>query len=161
MTPTTLAILLLAGGVALLLVEMLLPTHGLLGIVGAAALVAAVFVSFREDRRLGLGLAVALVALAPFGAMLWVKVWPRTAVGKRMILAPVKSEPAAPPVRIGQSGVTVTELRPMGVCEFGDERFEARAERGTIGSGERVEVIALVDGRPTVRPLTSSAGVVT
>ena len=153
MTPTTLTLLLLAGGVALLVVEMLLPTHGLLGVVGAAALVAAVVVSFRADRRVGLGLAVALVALSPFAAMLWVKVWPKTAVGKRMILAPVKEAPAAPVVRVGQAGVTASELRPMGVCDFGAERVEARAERGTIPPGRRVEVIALVDGRPTVRPL--------
>jgi len=152
-SPTWLTILLLAAGFGLLVVEMLLPTHGVLGVLGAAALVAAVVVSFRADRRVGLGLAVALVALAPFGAMLWVKVWPKTAVGKRMILAPVKDTPAAPVVRIAQVGVTASELRPMGVCDFGAERVEARAERGTIPPGRRVEVIAVVDGRPTVRPV--------
>src|SRR5687767_5441793 len=93
-TPVTLTLLLLAGGVGLLVVEMLLPTHGVLGVAGAAALVAAVVVSFRADRRVGLGLAVALVALMPVGAMLWVKVWPKTAAGRRMILAP--AEPGAP-----------------------------------------------------------------
>jgi membrane-bound ClpP family serine protease len=85
--------------------------------------------------------------------VLWVKVWPKTAAGRRMILGPVEPNAAAPVVRVGQAGVTASELRPMGVCDFGAERVEARAERGTIPKGRRVEVIALVDGRPTVRPV--------
>ena len=151
MTPGTLAILLLLAGLVLLVAEMLLPSQGILGLLGAAALAACVVVSFRIDSRLGFGVLVAMFVATPFAWMLWVKVWPKTAVGRKMILAPVAGELPDAAVAVGQSGVTVSELRPMGVCAFGDRRVEARAERGTIPAGSAVQVVEVVDRRPTVR----------
>jgi len=49
--------------------------------------------------------------------------------------------------------VTVSELRPAGVCEFDHERHEARAELGTIAAGRAVRVVRIDDGRVVVRPL--------
>ena len=151
MTLTTLVILLLLAGVILMLAEMLLPTQGLLGVVGAVAMLAAVVVSFRIDSRVGFALLAGLVVIAPFAGMLWVKLYPKTPVGRRMILGPVAPEVVAAPVSVGQTGTTVSELRPMGTCEFGAERIEARAERGTIPAGTQVQVVDVVDRRPTVR----------
>lgn len=152
MTLTTLVILLLLAGVVLMLAEALLPTQGLLGVVGAVAMLAAVVVSFRIDSRVGFALLAGLVVIAPFAGMLWVKLYPKTPVGRRMILGPVaRDAPAAPAVSVGQTGTAVSELRPMGTCEFGADRVEARAERGTIAAGARVRVVDVVDRRPTVR----------
>ena len=151
MTPATLAILLLIVGLLLLVAEVLLPSQGILGLLGAAALVALVVVSFRMDSRLGFGVLVAIVVATPFAWMLWVKVWPHTPVGRRMILSPVSGELPGATVSVGQTGVTVSELRPMGLCAFGSQRVEARAERGTIPAGAQVQVVEVVDRRPTVR----------
>jgi membrane-bound ClpP family serine protease len=153
MTPTTLILLLLLGGVVLLVAEMLLPTQGVLGVFGVVALGAAVVVGFRIDSRAGFGMLVAIVVAAPFAGMLWVKLWPKTSVGRRMILGPVTSGLTDAGVTVGQTGTSVSELRPMGVCAFGNERVEARAERGTIPAGKPVEVVEIVDRRPTVRAL--------
>ena len=151
MTPTTLILILLACGIVLLVAEMLLPAQGFLGLLGAVALGAAVVTGFRLDSRAGLALLVAVVVATPFAWMLWVKVWPHTPVGRRMILAPVASDLAGAAVAVGQTGVTVSDLRPMGVCAFGTERMEARAERGTIPAGMPVRVVEVTDRRPTVR----------
>jgi membrane-bound serine protease (ClpP class) len=152
MTLTTLVILLLLAGIVLMVAEALLPTQGLLGVVGAVAMLAAVVACFRLDSRVGFALLAGLVLAAPFAGMLWVRLYPKTPVGRRMILGPVASEaPAAPAVSVGQTGTTVSELRPMGTCEFGADRVEARAERGTIPAGARVRVVDVVDRRPTVR----------
>jgi membrane-bound ClpP family serine protease len=157
MSPLTLVILFFAAGVILLIAEVFLPTHGMLGLMGAAGLVAGVVVCFRINQYLGLASAVGLVCLMPFAAALWVKVWPHTYAGKRLILAPPAAgnahapAPAAETMRVGQVGVVVSELRPGGLCEFGGARVEARCERGTIPAGQRVEVVALVDSRPLVR----------
>ena len=56
-----------------------------------------------------------------------------------------------PTVRVGQPGVTVSELRPMGVCEFESGRIEAISEHGMIEPGRMVKVVALSGTRPTVR----------
>ena len=151
MTPTTLILLLVLGGVVLLAAEMLLPAQGILGVLGALALGAAVVTAFRVDSRVGFGMLVALVLATPLAWMLWVKVWPRTPVGRRMILSPVRSDLADAGVAVGQTGITVSDLRPMGVCAFGTERLEARAERGTIPAGMPVRVVEVTDRRPTVR----------
>lgn len=154
MTPATLAILLLLAGLVLLVAEMLLPSGGVLGVLAAVCLAASVVACFRIDSRVGFGLLVAIVVAVPVGGMLWMKVFPRTFAGRRMILGPVKSELRAPDVRVGQTGVAVSELRPTGVCEFGAERLEARAERGTIPAGARVRVVEIADHRPIVRATT-------
>jgi len=145
--------------VILLLAEVVIPSHGVLGVTGALALVAGVGACFWINQYIGLTAAVALVIATPFAAALWVKVWPHTFAGKRLILGPTsevaRGHAPAPAVRVGQVGVVATELRPGGTCEFGGgsgaTRVEARSEHGTIPAGRRVEVIAVVDGRPVVR----------
>ena len=154
MTPLGLAILLFVVAAGLLVAEMLLPSHGVLGVLAAAAMVAGVVACYRVSHALALYVALGVAVAAPFAGALWMKLWPKTPLGKRLILgpaAPPAPAPGATPLRVGQAGVVVSELRPGGLCEFNGERVECRAERGVLPAGQRVEVIAVVDGRPTVR----------
>jgi membrane-bound serine protease (ClpP class) len=154
MSPLTLAILCFAGGLILLLAEILLPSHGVLGLLGVVALVTGVGACFAVSQAAGLASAIGVVVLMPIAVALWVKVWPHTYAGKRLILGPTAGRTAqvrSSQVEIGQIGTVVSELRPGGVCEFGAERVESRCERGTIPAGQRVEVVAVIDGRPLVR----------
>ena len=153
MTPIGLAILLFVIAAALLVAEMLLPSHGVLGGLAVLAMVAGVVVCYRISHALALYVALGLTAAAPVVGGLWMKLWPKTPLGRRVILGPAR--PGGAPVAqlaVGATGVVVSELRPMGVCEFDGERVEARAEHGVLPAGRRVAVIAVVDGRPTVRP---------
>ena len=154
MTPVALAIFLFSIAATLLILEMLLPSHGALGVMAVAAMVAGVVVCYRMSHALGFAVALGLAVAAPFAGALWIKLWPRTPLGRRLILGPAESRrqsqgPA--PVAVGATGVVVAELRPTGLCDFGGERLEARSERGVLPAGQRVRVIALADGRPTVR----------
>ena len=151
MTPVTFALVFALAGVLLLVAEVLLPSGGVLGIAGGVALAACVVACFRIDSRLGFAVSLAMVVAAPFAGTVWVKVWPKTFVGRRMILSPVSGEASAAAVEVGKQGVAVSELRPMGVCDFGAGRLEARADRGTIAAGTRVEVVRVTDRTPTVR----------
>ena len=171
MTPATLAILFFAAAVVLLVAEVFLPAHGLLGVLGAVGLVCGVGACFFINQYLGLAAAVGVVFLTPFAAALWVKVWPHTPAGKRLILGPPDAAAVAglatPRVHVGQVGLVVSELRPGGVCEFlgaarVGERVEARAEHGgVIPAGRRVEVVAVADGRPVVRPVVGEEAAMT
>jgi membrane-bound serine protease (ClpP class) len=155
-----LAILLFAAGLVLLLVEFVLPAHGVIGLVGAGAIVAGVGAVSYINQWVGLGLAAALAAGTPFAIALWMKVWPHTPMGRRLILPPpppstADARPhvqAVGPVRVGLTGVAVSELRPGGTCEIAGERVGARAELGVIPRGTTVRVIAISDGHPVVRP---------
>ena len=146
-----LAGLLLGIGIILMIAEGLLPTHGLLGIVGGCAALAAIFVASRENAWVGLTLLCICAAATPLLWLAFVKFWPRTPVGKRLVLPDLVAPPPVAPVRIGQSGVAVSELRPMGTCEFDGQRIEALSEHGIVPAGSSVKVVALVNNRPTVR----------
>ena len=150
-------LLLFIAAAALLLVEVFLPAHGLIGAVGVILLLAAVGVVFYHNQWAGVGLAYALAAATPFVIVLWMKIWPRTPIGRRLILpGPPKFDErtvtAVPGVAIGQTGVTASELRPGGTCDFAGERIGCTAEYGMISPGTTVRVIAVVDGHPVVRP---------
>lgn len=145
------AISLFALSVILLAAEALLPTHGVLGVGAVLAVVAGLVVCYVIDFRLGTGVFFGLVLVAPLLGALAVKVWPHTPVGRRVILPPVTSERPADRVRVGQTGYTVSELRPMGIVEFDLDRVEAVSEHGIINPGKPVKVVAVQGGRPTVR----------
>jgi membrane-bound ClpP family serine protease len=148
----TLVLLLLAIGAALLLAELLLPAHGSLGALGLIAALAAIVVTMGQNVWTGLGLTVALALAGPLIGSAMLRIWPRTRLGRRMVLPQPHVEPQAPAVCVGQEGVTVGELRPMGVCEFDNgTRVEATSEHGIVESGRTVKVIALVNNRPVVR----------
>ena len=147
-----LAILLFGVGVTLLLGELLLPTHGLLGVLGGGGVAAAIVVCYMIDFWLGTGVFLAATIATPFVGAAAVKLWPKTPVGRRVVLAPPPADAVAVPlVRVGQTGVTVSELRPMGTCEFESGRVEAISELGMIPPGRPVKVVALSGSRPTVR----------
>jgi membrane-bound ClpP family serine protease len=146
-----LVILLMSIGIVLLLAELLLPSHGVLGLGSAGCILTAIFVASRQNVWAGVGLLVACAAMTPFAWVAFVKIWPKTPVGKRVLLPPVTNEAPAAQVTIGQAGVTMSELRPVGVCDFGGVRVEAQSEHGIVPPGTAVRVVALVNNRPTVR----------
>jgi len=154
MTNPQLAILLFGIGVALLAGELLLPTHGLLGVAGAGAILAGVVTCYVIDFWLGTGVFLGTVIATPFAGALAMKLWPKTPIGRRVMLQTVAGEaPRGPTVNVGQTGVTVSELRPTGVCEFDSiGRLEAISEHGLIDPGRAVKVVAVgSNNRPTVR----------
>jgi membrane-bound ClpP family serine protease len=148
--------LLLAIGVILLIGELLLPTAGLVGLIGVVAIIAAIVVAGMQNVWAAALLTVALAIATPLLWGLWMKIWPRTPIGRRVILPPVDSTPPPPPVTVGQAGVAISQLRPMGICEFASPqgasiRVEAHSEHGMIEPGTTIRVVALVNNRPTVR----------
>jgi membrane-bound ClpP family serine protease len=153
MTPLGLAILLFAVAAGLVVAEMLLPAHGTLGVLAALALLGGVAACYQVSHALALYVALGLALAAPLAGALWIKLWPKTPLGRRLILRPMTPADGLPvrAMRVGQAGVVATDLRPTGLVEFNGERLEARSERGILPAGQRVEVIAIVDGRPTVR----------
>ena len=146
------SLMLLALGVFLLAAELLLPTHGLLGVVGVCSAVVGVVVLGMRNAWAAVLITAAMVLATPLVWTLAMKIWPRTPVGRRVMLPPVDTSPPPAPVTVGQTGVAVSALRPMGICEFdGGVRVEASSEHEVVEPGTRVKVVALVNNRPTVR----------
>jgi membrane-bound ClpP family serine protease len=153
MDPLTLAIFLLALAVVLIFAELILPTHGVLGVLGGMAAAGSVIAFFVLGPGVGLAALLVMVIASPIAALGLLQAWPYTPLGKRLTLTAVTAAPARQTaLALGQTGRTVTELRPLGECDFGDHRSEAVSELGIIPAGSTVQIVALEDdGRPVVR----------
>src|SRR3954471_24168567 len=156
MTLGQLSIILASVGIILVIAELLLPTHGVLAFIGIGSIATAIVTSFLINVWLGLGSMAFGTALTPLVGAWLVNVWPRTRVGKQLVLpshdqAPRPLEPL--PVQMGQSGTTISELRPMGMCEFAGQRIEAISDLGIIPPGKQIRVVNITNRRPTVRAI--------
>jgi membrane-bound ClpP family serine protease len=47
--------------------------------------------------------------------------------------------------------VAISELRPIGQCEFDGQRLEAQSDHGIVAAGAKVKVVNVINRRPTVR----------
>lgn len=153
---TVWAFILFGIGLVMLVAEAFLPTHGLLGIAGAAALVGGIACSFAINQYLGLATLIGTAIASPFAFTLAMRIWPRTPVGRRIVLGPVESRLQPPLVRLGAVGKAISELRPMGTAEFEGERLEVRSDMGMIAPGTKVQVVNIDAGQLVVRAVDSN-----
>lgn len=151
MTYTEWAIFLSVAGIILIAAELFLPTHGLLGALGACAVIGALVFCFLINIWLGTAAFVGTTLATPFVFALAIRLMPKTLVGRRLVLPPINNPVPPMPVQIGQVGLTVSELRPMGICEFDGQRVEVLSEYGMIPPGQKVQVVNLHSRKPTVR----------
>ena len=159
---------LLAASLLLVVLEIFIPSAGLLAICAGAAAIAGIVILFRHPESPlvwgSIGIGLVLVG-APTSLALGLKVWPHTPVGKKMLMGEATEEEleakkqaeieARERLRamVGAEGEVVTPLRPVGVIRVGDHRFDALAETGLIETGQRVRVTAVYDNQLKVRAI--------
>jgi membrane-bound serine protease (ClpP class) len=155
-------------GVALFMVviEIFVPTAGLLGL--GALLVAGLGVMclFRAGLNWGLGGLLSVMVSGPIIFFYGLKIYRNTAVGRMMTSADADAiaaeardlELAAARERerlLGMEAVVVTELRPIGVVEIEGRRHDALSETTLVRAGTRVRVTAVEPQQVRVRPVAS------
>ena len=142
----------------LLVVEIFLPSFGLLTGCALASLAAGIWVFFRESTAMGwMGVGISVLVL-PIVWIITYRLFPKTPFGKSVFLTGPKREkgdaiPDTPDLAqmLGSAGNVITPLRPVGMCEFDGERLECVAETGFVENGESVEVIHVEGTQLTVR----------
>lgn len=160
MSPFELAILFAAIGLLLLVADLFLPSHGLLSAGGVVALIVSVVCCFLISARLGAIVGALLIIVSPFVLMLLFRIYPHTFIGRRMTLRAVSTTATSPaplaetPLNPGDRGIALTELRPIGMCDFAGQRLESLSDRGILPNGTPVFIVAIQDRRPIVRPIT-------
>ncbi len=145
------AVILLGVAVVLFLLEVMLPTGGVIGLMAAVSLVAGIVMLFKIDTTVGLIGAVVALAAVPFLFAFVIKVWPYTPIGQRLTLRTPgaldgsKGGPAdtagATQNLIGTQGQALTDLRPVGTCLINGQRHQCLAETGLIPAGTTVRVV--------------------
>ncbi len=156
------AMICIVGAVLLFVIEVFMPSGGLLGAGSFFCLVAAIGLLFAMDNTYGwIGLIVGLI-LVPVAIGVALKVFPHTFVGRRLILSDaqkadttVYSSDDTPGYAdlLGAEGLTLTELRPVGTVNLNGRRVECLAERGVIEPHEKVKVVSVEGMQIKVRKL--------
>ncbi len=132
----------------------------ILGALGALCLITSVILCYVAYGPLVGTMAFAGLGVATLtGFLIWLKIFPHTPIGSRMMLR--KSLPgnnAIPSERlVGALGVAITPLRPAGTARIGEKRVDVVAESGLIEPGESVKVV-LQEGMRVVVRRTEAAG---
>jgi membrane-bound ClpP family serine protease len=158
--PFILAIFLLVLSLVLVAVEMFVPSGGVIGTLAVlAAIGAIVLATYAKGLAVGgLFMLAALVLLsASFGLM--IKLWPRTALGRRVLLDVHSGDEVLPdddprrrlPQLVGHVGRAKSAMLPGGAVEIDGHIYEAVSEGGSIDAGEEVRVTAVRHSRLVVR----------
>ncbi len=146
-------------GLALLAAEVLLPGF-IAGAIGLVLLLVAIVFSFKEyGPEVGMFMLIGITIVTFSGFMLWLYLFPRTFIGKRLMLNAAIDGPHEYPDHsslLGKQGVALTDLRPAGTARIENQRVDVVAESGYIPADEPV-VVRKVEGlRVVVRRITSS-----
>jgi membrane-bound ClpP family serine protease len=154
----TIAILIITG-LALIAVDFYLPGF-VLGSIGVVLMLVALVLTYKSygtnvmlvlfllELTVGIGVGYASI-----------KLFPQTAVGKRMILGETQTGVRAESPKqldewLGREGVAQTVLRPAGVAIIDGKRLDVEAESGMIEGGSPIKVVAVHDNRLVVKKLS-------
>jgi membrane-bound serine protease (ClpP class) len=152
----TLAIVLALVGFLFLLAEVFFVSMGMFGLISAGCLVAADWIAYE---RVSPGFMWAMIAVEVVAVPLLLKgafaVLPRLPFGRGMMLAAAPPETHSAVERaehlLGRAGKAVSDLRPSGTAQFGDERRSVVSDLGVIPAGSDVVVVAVEGYRIVVR----------
>lgn len=147
------ALLLFTGATIFLFAELFIPAHGLLAIICGLLAIGGVALCFAIGTRTGFVAAIATMIAGPLLLALAVRIYPKSPVGKRVLLRGPSGHAIDRVAResldlakfLGQRGTATTILRPAGICDFNGRRIDCMSESQAINRGSTVEVIR-VDG---------------
>jgi len=159
------AIMLLVGGLGLVILEVLLPSGGVISIFAVAAFVGSLVLAFRESHVTGyVFLSIMLVCL-PVSIGWAFRILPKTWIGKQMILTPKAEKPeefGAPGVSLedyssleGKTGVAITPLRPAGIALIDGHRYSVTA-KGSLIEKDREFVVQQIEGNNIIVELKNA-----
>lgn len=147
---------LLALAIGLLVADLFLPTAGIVLVLSLLCAAASVLFGFRHSYDFGIGLLIFELALVPIFALIFVKLWPKTPLGRRMIIEPEKAESFhwEADTLVGRVGITLCDLVPAGDIEIEGRHWDATSRVGLIAKGTQVKVVAEEMGQLYVLPVS-------
>ncbi len=164
------------GGAAfgILLLELLVPSGGLLGLLSGVAIIGSITAFFRYDTTFGFVALLGYAILTPIVIVFGFKLWIQSPLARRLVLggdeghpdaegAPDSAEQTRRAGRaqlrelIGAEGVTITALRPVGIVKINGQRVDAMAESGILEANTPVVVADVYDNQIKVRARPQAA----
>jgi membrane-bound serine protease (ClpP class) len=163
-------LILLAAGVVLLLMEaFVIPGFGVAGVLGLLAVLSSIFLSLigrfptTGDIMVALNIIAFSLLLVVFVGWQLLRRLPEDRRAKRILLHTTTSREAGylstqPRSELmGVEGVAVTDLRPAGVGQFGDENVDVVSEGPWVVAGTPIRIVRTDAYRQVVRPVPPAA----
>lgn len=163
-----LVFLLASLGLGILIIEMFIPTAGVLAVLSGTCFLGAFYCAYQAWYQTGQwvwwwGFVLGFLVLVPsvlFGGLYWM---PRTAFGRELFVAPqalkdlepFQDEEAQLRKLVNQRGKATTLFSPGGMVQVGTQRFHAESEGLLIDPGVEVLVLGVKGNRLVVRPIGS------
>lgn len=166
MNPIYIAIILYISAIVLAMVDLYVPSAGMLLLLSLVAAVGSVVFGFQSGTTSGMTMLTLVAATIPILGMVAIRIWPHTPIGRRIVLG---LPPEAPTVSndkqntlnelVGYVVVSEYPLMPSGQISINHRAYNAFAEAGYIEAGWRVEVVGVRQRdlivRVTDKPLTA------
>lgn len=142
-------------GIVLLAVEILvIPGFGFVGILGIGSTIAGGVLAWT---RLGPLWGVAAIAASAVAATVLIWAFPRTRLGKKVMLAESVAGYRAPDEELeslmGREGTAITTLRPSGTAEIDDRRVDVVTDGLFVEAGAAIRVIRVEGVRVVVEAI--------
>jgi membrane-bound ClpP family serine protease len=150
------ATLLLVVGLGLIVLELFIPSGGVLGILASLAIIASLVVAFTGGWISGVIMMVTMMIVLPLaiaGAIRW---WPHTPMGRMVVLETPEMEDERYPdaddrrsldALIGRRGTAKSKMLPSGAIVIDGRVYDALAEGMAIEPGQPVRVTAIRTNR--------------
>ncbi|GAB4519764.1 MAG: hypothetical protein Tsb0013_23510 [Phycisphaerales bacterium] len=152
-------------GFVLALIEIFIPSMGLIAAVAGLCALAGVVALFQEGAAWGFT-GLGAVIIGAIGAFIFaIKILPHTPMGRGLILGDFDEEQPDDHLREsaerraleqaleGATGVARTDLRPVGSADIEGARVEVIARTGAIEAGTPVRVVEVRGNEVYVRPV--------
>ena len=158
--PLAWAALLMLIGLGLVVLEIFVPSGGIIGFLSIVSVLSAISLAFYRGPWYGLSfLTVAVIALPIVlaAALHW---WPETPMGRRVLLEAPTSEEVLPDTDqrrslkalVGRTGEAKSLMLPSGSVSIDGRTVDALSEGVAIEKGQWVKVIEVRGTRIVVRP---------
>lgn len=149
---------LLALGLIFIILEVFIPSLGLLGMLAACSIITGGVLAYIEDPGgIFLGYVLVSVVLIPTIMIFALKIFPKTPIGKHFTLAGPSFNPKeAQAVEkgidelVGKEGETITPLHPAGIAVIDDRRVDVVTRGEMLEKECRVRVIKVEGNRIVV-----------
>jgi membrane-bound serine protease (ClpP class) len=154
--PLAWSVLLMVVGCVVLVLEVFIPSGGILAVLSAAAFIGSIAIAFKTGPRTGFAFIATTVVVVPAVVALALKYWPLTPMGKAFIGELPTDEEVLPddPRRalLGQVGVVRSKMLPSGAVEIDGQIIDAVSQGQAIEPGHYVTVVEVRANRVVVRP---------
>ncbi len=150
------AILLMIAGCGLVVVEIFVPSGGVLGLLSTGSFVAAIIIAFAyHGPSTGFIFLATTVVTVPAIVILGFKLLPHTPLGRSLIGELPEEDQVSPDDRrkvlVGRFGIAKSKMLPSGVIEIEGEVLDAVSQGMAIDAGEPIVVVEVRGNRVVVR----------